>query len=258
LTWTTSAIAAATIVQQWLKGDIADLRRERDARLVTFGDKGMSVYELEHVGQLAMHPPASTANSRAQSVQPGTGGSAMAQYPFPEVHGDGADAAATTEGDEIGRLEPVIPGGPDIVVEDEAVTLEKRGIKRQRRDIEPGVVKGLYEPHTHMPHVRQDLEPTIATIERLQPLPLVNEYGESASSFTWPNTLSGHTAFSSTLSGFKVGKFARGVMSVECVFESGWDAWRDEVERRKGEVADAERWEAAEADRQRPHQKSTT
>jgi hypothetical protein len=100
-----------------------------------------------------------------------------------------------------------------------------------------------------MPHVRQDLEPTVASIERLQPLPLVNEYGDPISSFTWPNTTSGHTAFSSTLSGFKVGKYARGVMSVECVFDSGWDEWKEEVERRKREVSAAERWAADESGR---------
>jgi hypothetical protein len=134
--------AAATIAQQWIKGDIADLRRERDARLVAFRDKGMTVYETEHMGQQPAHMTASATNSRAQSLQPGQGGSGGAgQYPFPEMEGGNAAAAS----DEIGKMDPVIPGGPEIVVEDEAVTLEKRGVKRRRRDIEPGLVKGLYE-----------------------------------------------------------------------------------------------------------------
>jgi hypothetical protein len=38
-------------------------------------------------------------------------------------------------------------------------------------------------------------------------------------------------------------------MSVECVFDSGWDEWKEEVERRKREVSAAERWAADESGR---------
>ncbi len=93
-----------------------------------------------------------------------------------------------------------------------------------------------------MLHVPQDLQATHATTERLNPLPLVTRHGEAPDSFNWPNTTSGYTAFSSTLGGEKVGRYGRGVMSIEYVMEDGWCDWVEEVKMREQMVKDAEKW----------------
>ncbi len=138
LTIYSTADAAATIVSQWLKYDVNEVRLERESRMITFRDKGVSVYETEHVGEA---PPqkasGSGVTSRAMSAQsPSASAPAGMAYPFPQI-----DKSL-----EFGKKpDGPVEGESEVIVESEEVTLRKRGVKRRRKDVEPGVVRGVYE-----------------------------------------------------------------------------------------------------------------
>ncbi|KAK8864469.1 hypothetical protein IAR55_001719 [Kwoniella newhampshirensis] len=92
---------------------------------------------------------------------------------------------------------------------------------------QPGVVRAVYEPHTHMPHVPLHTQPTSSTTVRLAPYPIISSASDSK-----------HLNFvQSTITG----PAARGLASVEYVFEnSGGD---EERKRRLQAVEEAVEWE---------------
>jgi hypothetical protein len=111
--------------------------------MIVFKDKGINVYATEHVGD-EQPPPigdGSGVTSRAMSLQPSAGTAPVGvEYPFPQIKVDDDDSM------EIGRKpDGPVGGSAEVIVESEEETLRKRGVKRRRKDIEPGVVRGVYE-----------------------------------------------------------------------------------------------------------------
>ncbi|WVR07114.1 hypothetical protein IAU60_004154 [Kwoniella sp. DSM 27419] len=113
--------------------------------------------------------------------------------------------------------------GPEIIIEDSAHAASRKswslGLWQQ------GVVKAAYEPHTQMPHVPQFTQPTTGDFARYAPYPVLSSSSDSKHNFVQATV---------------TGPAAKGLASVEFVFESGAE---DEVAKRMREVEEAVEWE---------------
>ncbi|WVW84005.1 hypothetical protein I302_106030 [Kwoniella bestiolae CBS 10118] len=134
---------------------------------------------------------------------------------------------------------------------DEDVMMESQGIEesipeeksdivvRDPREVDPkyhwglgswrrGVVKAVFEPHTHIPHVPQYTQPTSSSpYDRISYHPIISSSSTST-----------HNSVQSTLSG----PAARGISSVEYVLENTHD-YAQEIAERERQVREAEDWE---------------
>jgi len=99
------------------------------------------------------------------------------------------------------------------------------------------------QPHTNLPHVPLNTQPTIASTTRIQSLPLVTNPRGTGSRWTWP----ANGRKSSIITGDRtVGDRAMAILSVEYVFDGPQDSVdKDEEEMRRREqlVREAEEWD---------------
>ncbi|KAJ9091456.1 hypothetical protein QFC19_009098 [Naganishia cerealis] len=133
-----------------------------------------------------------------------------------------------------GQLAGEIRDVGSVIVESRAETASRQG--RRPIKLKPGVYRGMYEPHTNVPHVRQDLQPTWASMDKIALLPQVET---KRSRFRWDPDYT----FASTLTLRRIGPSASAVYSLDYAFETSQDEGRDEVVQRERLVREAVEWE---------------
>lgn len=99
-----------------------------------------------------------------------------------------------------------------------------------------GAVLILYQPHTNIPHVRQDLQPTHAKMEKTALLPQVET---KRSRFKWDPEYT----FASTLTLRRIGPSAAAIYSLDYAFDMDSDEGIAEIASRERQVREAVEWD---------------
>ncbi|ORX36579.1 chromatin remodelling complex Rsc7/Swp82 subunit-domain-containing protein [Kockovaella imperatae] len=142
------------------------------------------------------------------------------------------------------------PGGKIIVESQETTAGYNQKYNWGLGHWEPGIIRAVYEPHTHLPHVPSHTQPSSSLFDRLSPFPIIASRSDSAYRNFVQSSISGSAA--------------KGLASIEHVFEASREdrlvgtlstdpdaalelafmrTKEEEAAKRSREVLEAERWE---------------
>ncbi|KAJ9092101.1 hypothetical protein QFC21_006967 [Naganishia friedmannii] len=226
-----------------------EIREARERRMVDFSGERLTVFSEQYAGDEQSAMKYGNNNTDAATTTNGTTNQQEAERRTAPLAQDLAglfqqdDAfrqryrQATNSQSGTFDASQLVGGVGDVgsvVVETRAETMARHGQKAIK--LKPGVYRGMYEPHTNTPHVRQDLQPTAASMDKVALLPQVET---KRSRFRWDPD---HT-FASTLTLRRIGASASAVYSVDYAFEASPQEDRDEVDQKERMVKEAVEWE---------------
>ncbi|GHJ89039.1 hypothetical protein NliqN6_5441 [Naganishia liquefaciens] len=219
-----------------------EIRLLREERLQDFAGERLSVYAEQQVGE------DTKGASAVKSVEPDQETLPEDQRPAP-LRPIADDTAGIFDRDPAFRkvyrrqtgskvFDPAlfIAGAINlgqIVVETETETASRK--RKRAVPIKAGEYRGFYEPHTNIPHVRQDLQPTRATMEKTALLPQVETKRRR---MKWDPEYT----FASTMTLRRIGPSAAAIYSLDYAF-SGSDEGAAEIAARERQVREAVEWD---------------